>query len=74
MAAVLILIGSLLLTAAAGLGAGIALGAPAGVAAGMAVAGGLSLWFGVDAARDVLPAETKEMEPGGRLRAVGDGS
>jgi hypothetical protein len=74
MAAVLILVGSLLLSAAAGLGAGVALGAQAGTAAGMAVAGALALWFGIDATRDVLSAEIKGAEAGGLLRAVGDGS
>jgi hypothetical protein len=63
-AAVLIAVGSLLLAVAAGLALG--------PAAGLAVAGGLALWFGIDASKDVLPQQSRGTESGGHLRAVGD--
>lgn len=66
MAAVLIIAGTLLVST------GVALIYMPG---GLIVAGVLALWFGIDAARDVLPGgESEEQRGEGRLRAVGDGS
>lgn len=66
MAAVLIVAGVLLVSAGAGL---------IYLPAGLIVAGGLALWFGIDATRDVLPqSSTSEEGARERLRAVGDGS
>lgn len=63
LAAVLIAVGSLLLAIAAGM-----VWAPAGVG----VAGGLALFFGIDASRDEIVPQAREREAAGRLRAVGD--
>lgn len=66
MAAVLIILGSVLVSVGAGL---------VYLPAGLIVGGLLALGFGVDATRDVLPMPArKEGTVEARLRAVGDDS
>jgi hypothetical protein len=61
LAVILIGVGSLLLAIAAGM---------VWVPAGVAVAGALSLWFGIDASRDVIAASREAPE----LRVVSEAS